>query len=85
MSVADTVSDHTANNARQGVTQESNAVPKGLLKTGVKHAGHKGEAWCNRCFCNTEEETSNHEAGEILASCMAHENYSPGESMRARQ
>lgn len=69
--------DEVADDEGKRVSTKPNTSTQGLFGCAIPERGDQSEPGGQACFGTSEQETSDHESGEVLCSCMTSENDGP--------
>jgi hypothetical protein len=69
--------DEVAKDERKRVPTEPNTGTQGLFRCAIPERGDQCETRGQACFGTSEQETSDHESGEVLGSCMTSKDNGP--------
>lgn len=76
---SDAVGDQSAKDIGERITHPPGTLAERLLLSSVEHAGDETKSGSHSGFPNAEEESCNHQSGEVFGSTMTHKDGSPKE------
>ena len=77
LDLQNTDGDEVAEDEGKRVSTEPNTGTQGLFRRAIPERGDQSESRGQACFGTSEQETSDHESGEVLGSCMTSKNNCP--------